>query len=73
MVETEEVEHGGVEVVDADNILHGAKAEFIGGTMGVAASGAATGEPTGEAVMVVVAAIECGILGNGCPAEFTTP
>ena len=73
VVEAQQVEHGGVEVVDVDNILHGAKAEFIGGTVGVAASSAATGKPAGETVMIVVAAVKSGILGNGCAAEFTTP
>ena len=73
MIEAEEVEHGGMEVVDVDDILHGPEAEFVRGAVGVAASSAATGKPAGEAVMVVVAAVKCGILGNGCAAEFTTP
>ena len=73
MVETEEVEHGGVEIVDVDDILHGAKSEFVRRTMGVASAGATTGKPAGEAVVIVVATIEGGILGDGCAAELASP
>ena len=73
MVEAEQVEHGGVEVVNVDDILHGAEAKLVRGAVGVAAAGAASSEPAGETIMVVIAAIEGGIFGDRCAAEFTAP
>ena len=46
VVEPEEVEHGGVEVVNVHDVFDGAEAEFIGGTVGVAAASAAAGART---------------------------
>ena len=56
VIEAEEVEDGGVEVVDAGGVLGGAEAEVVGGSVDGAAADAAAGEPDGEAVVVVVAA-----------------
>lgn len=37
VVEAEEVEHGGVEIVDGDDIFDGVVSEFVGGSVGDAA------------------------------------
>ena len=58
VVEAEQVQNGGVEVVDVDYFFDGFEAEFVGGAVDVAAFDAAAGHPDGEAVGVVVAA--CG-------------
>ena len=71
VIETHEVENGGVEVVDVDFVFDGCEAEFVGGAVGHAAFDTATGQPDGEAVVVVVATI--GTFGDGSPAEFTAP
>ena len=74
VIEAEEVEDGGVEVVDVDGVHGGAEAEFVGGSVGGAAFGAAAGEPDAEAVGVVVAAFggRAGFLqlDGGGAAEF---
>ena len=56
MVEAEQVQDGGVEVVDVDGAFDGAVAELVGGTVDVAAFHAAAGKPDREAPVVVVAA-----------------
>src|SRR5262245_48152898 len=71
VVEADEVEDGGVEVVDVDAVFDGLVAEFVGGAVDVAALDAAAGEPHGEAEAVVVATLVA--LGSGGAAEFTAP
>lgn len=56
VVEAEEMEDGGVEVVDADGVLFGFGAEVVGGTVAVAFFNSGSGEEAGEGVGVVVAA-----------------
>src|SRR5258708_2888531 len=55
VVEAEEVEDGGVEVVDVDLVLYRAEAEVVGRPVGQAAADAAAGQPGSEAPVVVVA------------------
>ena len=57
VIKTEQIQNGRVEVVDVDFVFHRGKTEFIRGAMDVAAFCAAPGDPGGEAVVVVVAAI----------------
>lgn len=71
MVEAEEVEHGGVEIVHVEAVGHGGVADFIGRAVGVAGFSAAAGEPGGEATRVMVAAVLP--LGEGGAAEFSAP
>src|SRR5262249_24533403 len=73
VVEAEEVEDRGVEVVDVDLVRDRGEAELVGGAVDVAAAGAAAGQPHRESVMVVVAAGEGRQLGDGCPAELAAP
>ena len=71
MVEAEEVEHGGVEVVHVEAVGDGGVADFIGRAMGVAGFGATAGEPGGEAARIVVAAVLS--LRKGSAPKFAAP
>ena len=59
VIETQEVEDGGVEIVMRDAVLDGVHAEFVGGAVGDPPLDAAARHPHGEAVMVVAAAESC--------------
>src|SRR5207249_4185647 len=54
-------------------ILHGCKAELVGGAVDLSSFDAAARQPHAKAVMVVIAAGKGGQLGNGGAAEFATP
>ena len=56
-VEAELVQHGGVDVGDVVPVLDGVEAELVGGAVDDAPLDAAAGQPDGEAVGVVVAAV----------------
>ena len=71
MIEAEEVEQGGVEVVHVEAVGDGGVADFIGGAMGVAGFGAAASEPGGKAARVVIAAVFS--LCKGGASEFAAP
>ena len=70
-VEAEQVEDRGVEVGDVAAVGDGVVAEVVGRAVGLAALDSAAGEPDGEAVGVVVAAVLA--LGAGGPAELAAP
>ena len=70
-VEAEQVKDRGVEVGDVAAVGDGVVAEVVGRAVGLAALDAAAGEPDGEAVGVVVAAVLA--LGAGRPAELAAP
>src|SRR5437899_382161 len=77
MVETKEVENRGVEIMDADRILHGLEPEVVGGAMDGPAADATTRHPDGETVVVMIAA-ERGLavaieLDSRRAAEFPAP
>ena len=72
VVEAEEVEDGGVEVVDVDFVFDGVEAEFVGFSVGEAAFDAASGEDHGEGVGVVVSAVVAELVHGGA-AEFAAP
>jgi hypothetical protein len=57
VVEAQKVEDRGVQVVDVDRFLDGLEAELVGGAMDRSPLHAAAGQPGGEAVVVVVAAV----------------
>ena len=57
VIETEEVEDGGVEVVHVDPSGNGGVAHLVGASMGVSGFGAASGQPGGEAARVVVTSV----------------
>src|SRR5438132_8932277 len=57
VVDAEEVEHGSVQVMHLDDIFDGVVAQLIGAAVRDAALDAAAGQPDGEALDVVVAAV----------------
>ena len=71
VVEAEEVEEGGVEVMDVDFVFDRFVAELVGVAEGLAPLYPAAGQPHGEAAAVVVAAL--GPFGPGGAAEFPPP
>ena len=60
VVEAEEVQHGGVPVVDVDFAGDGFVAVLVGFAVGEAAFDAAAGHPEGVAFVVVVAPVAIG-------------
>ncbi len=71
MVETHQVQKGGVEVVNVDAVLHGLGPVIVGHAVSVAAADAAAGQPDGEGIGVVVAAgVFAFALGGRSAAEF---
>ena len=70
VVEAQQVEHGGVQVVDAHGVLDRAEPELVGGAMSHAAPDAATRQPDAEAVVVVVAA-ELGLAATSASPTAT--
>ena len=80
VIEAEEVENGGLEIVDVDGVFGGGEAEFVGGAVDVTALHSTAGHPHGEAVVVVVAAFMVPAFGSrlghfhgGGAAEFAAP
>ena len=72
VVEAEEVEQGGVEVVEGVNVFHGLESEFVGGAMADAGFDAGAGQNGGEAAGIVVAAFGT-FLEHRHAAEFGAP
>ena len=77
MVEAQQVEHGGMQVVHAHGVLDCAEPELVGGAMSHAPAHAAARQPDAEAVVVVVAA-ELGLAAvaqfhRGRATELTAP
>jgi hypothetical protein len=48
MIEPQEVQDGGMRVVNMDAVLHGAEAQLVGGAVGQAAPHTAVGQPLRE-------------------------
>src|SRR6516165_10125291 len=55
MVETHQVQDGGMQVVVVDAVFDGAVAELVGGAVDMAALDAAAGQPHAEAQAVMIA------------------
>src|SRR5207253_1390871 len=77
VVEAEEVQDGGLQVMDVDRVIDDVEAEVVGGTVGESALDAAAGQPHGEGLRVVVAAeatVEGRVrLDHRRPAELAAP
>ncbi len=80
VVEPEQRQNGRVQVVNVDFVFDGLEAEFVRGAMDVSAARAAAGQPHGEAVVVVIAAVDLAGVRSGCrqfhgrrAAELTPP
>ncbi len=75
VVEADEAQEGDVEVADVGFAFDGGHAEFIGGTDGVTGVAAATSEPEGHSVGIVVATI-LGAAAHavvGCASKLAAP
>ena len=62
MVEAQEVQDRGVQVVNVDLVFDGLEAELVGRAVDVAALDAAAGQPHREAVVVMVAAVHLALI-----------
>jgi len=71
MVETQEVQDCGMEVMDMNSILDAPKTKLIGLPVSHSPSHTTTGEPRRKAMMIMVATIP--VFTGGCPAKFTAP
>ena len=71
VVDAQQVKHRGVQVVDLDLVLDGVVAVIVGGAVDGAALDSAAGEPHGEAIGIVIAAV--GSLGHRRAAELAAP
>ncbi len=74
VIESEQVQHGGMKIADVDDIIDRVVAEFVSGAMGHAAFDAAAREEHGKALDVMVAArIRTATLGHWRATEFAAP
>ena len=73
VVKPEQMEHGGVQVVHVDLVFHHVEAQVVRLSQGSAGADAAAGQPHGEGVGMVVAAVGFGPLDHGRATEFATP
>ena len=71
MVEAQQVQDGGVQVVDVDLVLDGVPAEVVGGSESHAALDAAAGQPHRKPERVMFPAVVA--LARRRPAEFAAP
>ena len=71
VIDAQQMQHRGVQVVDFDLVLDRVVAELIGRPVHDAAPDAAAGHPDREPEGVVIAAV--GALGKRGPAEFPAP
>ena len=71
MIESHEVENGGLEVVDVYPLVNGGETELVGSPIAHAALYAAARHPDGISVVVVVPALLS--LRSGSSSEFSTP
>lgn len=71
VIESHEVQDGRVKVVDVHAFVDGGEAEVVAGAVHATAFHAASGEPDGEAVIVVVASL--GTFGGRGSAELAAP
>jgi hypothetical protein len=75
VIEAQQSQNGGVQVMDLDSVFHCLGAEFVGCAINSAAFGPATRHPGAKALIVVVAArILMPIsVASRFPSEFATP
>ena len=62
VVEAQEMQDGGVQIVNVDRLLDCREAELIGGAVDVAAAHAAAGQEHGEAVVIMIAAVDLSLV-----------
>ena len=71
VIDTEDVQDGGMKVMDVQAVLHGIEPQVVGGAVCSAALHSAASHPHGKSCRVVIAAIA--FFAHGCAAEFATP
>ena len=71
VIQSHQMEDGGVEVVHVNSILDGSESEYVGGSKTETRFDPATRHPDGEPVVVVVASLLA--LGSRCASKFATP
>ena len=65
MIESQQAQNGGVQIVDMHFVLGGGETKFIRRAVDVAAAHAAARQPHAEAVMIMVASIDLAGIGAG--------
>ncbi len=73
VIEAEQVEQGGVDVVDMGGLIDGIESEFVGFADDLSAAHAAAGEPHGEGIDVMVSAGAVAGFAHGGATEFAAP
>lgn len=73
VIDAEEVQDGGVEIVGVDAVATGHDAVFVGFAEDMAAFDATSGHPRGEAKVVMFAPFVIGLLVERGPAELSGP
>src|SRR5258706_1782796 len=70
VIDTQETEHGGMQIMDVNRIFHGVVTQFVGAAIGHTAFDACAGHPDGESLDMVIATIA---LRHGSATKFTSP
>ena len=70
VVDSKEMQHRGMQIVDADDVINAVVAQFVRRTINGAALDSTTRHPDAERIDVVIAS---GALRHGSPAELATP
>ena len=73
VLQPQQVEDGGVEIVEMNFAIDRRRAAVVGAAVNVAAFGTAAGEPEGEAAGVVAGFVFAVAGGEAGPAEFAAP
>ena len=73
MIQSQQMQDGGVDVMDVDRILHRREAQVVRPSNRLTGPDAAPGEPHGVGVDVVVASDGVPFLPHGSPAELSSP
>ena len=73
MMDAEQVQHGGMEIMRADDARLRCVAHGVGAAMSITAFHAATGHPHGVAAAIVTAAVVGFVVIAAATTEFTAP
>lgn len=71
VVDAQQVQNGGMEIVDVNAVMHGSETKVIGLSVRDAPFDTAPGKPRGEAEVIVVSAGT--ILRSWCATKFPAP
>src|SRR5690242_15638619 len=80
MIESEQLQNSGVQIVNMHGLFRGFKTKVIGGPMDISAPGAPARQPDRKPIMIMVATVDLPGIGAGRgqfhrrrPAEFSPP